>query len=433
MFPIIFGLIVAKFIKALATWRLERGATVGLIQLLLGSRSLVSSMMTPWKLRSVTLVVPLLVFLWIMNPVGGQTSLRVVAKKAQYTTVDAPFYYLDLSTSAYTPILIMNPQFNTVATQAFNTALFSPTSSKNGTQDIFGNLQIPMIEHLKLERSPNSEGWYSTMGFNLSGMEAAFADAAEINQGPVEPMYVSLVGLPFKRGEVAALTQMNQTNMTTKLDKIKNDLFGDDLVNTRSLFSFETSYFYTNCSLRQVSINGPEFDYDNYTSVRKTTWPNSTAVVSNKQGLTMSYDKAHTFNSTTPRRIGFESWLADEDLQPSVSEAWCDLTTTYVEVQAYCSSEANCTISRIRDSLRQHPPSVISALDGITIPGETNMPNYGRQVAQEYADYQDQVAAAFFKAFVQSSGTSPHGPQTLTPLESCEYRTSVKRISITNG
>lgn len=121
---------MAKFLKAFATWKLERGTTVGLMQHLLGSRSLVSSIMTPIKLRMATYLVPLLVLMWILNPIGGQTSLRVVSKQSNITDLSTPFHYLDVLRSDHSG----NAADIDVINVNFNTALSSPVSAKNGSQ-----------------------------------------------------------------------------------------------------------------------------------------------------------------------------------------------------------------------------------------------------------------------------------------------------------
>lgn len=121
---------MAKFLKAFATWRLERGTTVGFMQHVLGSRSLVSSIMTPIKLRMTTYLVPLLVLMWILNPIGGQTSLRVVSKQSNITDLATPFHYLDVLRSDFSgPAAITD-----VINNNFNAALSSPVSAKNGSQ-----------------------------------------------------------------------------------------------------------------------------------------------------------------------------------------------------------------------------------------------------------------------------------------------------------
>jgi hypothetical protein len=81
IFPILFTMISAKLIKSLANWKLERGSTVGHIQHLLGSRSLVSSVVTPIRIGAAGLFVPVLIMVWAMKPLGGQLSLRVVSGK----------------------------------------------------------------------------------------------------------------------------------------------------------------------------------------------------------------------------------------------------------------------------------------------------------------------------------------------------------------
>ena len=124
---------MAKFLKAAANWKLERGATVGLIQHLLGSRSLVSSVMTPIKLRTTTFLVPLLVLMWVFNPIGGQTSLRVVSQKSNTTRVDTPFHYLDMQSSS-PATETLGDQVADLVNVDFNSALSSPVSSKNGSQ-----------------------------------------------------------------------------------------------------------------------------------------------------------------------------------------------------------------------------------------------------------------------------------------------------------
>lgn len=134
IFPIVFALIMAKFLKAYANFRLERGATVGLIQHLLGSRSLVSSVVTPVKLRTSSFLVPLLILMWILNPIGGQTSLRVVTKESNYTVLDTPFHYIDVQASGFVDYTIFMNSPGNLVSGIMNAALSSPASAKNDSQ-----------------------------------------------------------------------------------------------------------------------------------------------------------------------------------------------------------------------------------------------------------------------------------------------------------
>jgi hypothetical protein len=133
-FPIVFALIMAKFLKAYANFRLERGATIGLIQHLLGSRSLVSSVVTPVKLRMSSFLVPLLVLMWLLNPIGGQTSLRVATKDSENTVIETPFQYVDVHASRYLPDNDYQRDSTNLISALMNAALSSPMSSKTSTQ-----------------------------------------------------------------------------------------------------------------------------------------------------------------------------------------------------------------------------------------------------------------------------------------------------------
>ncbi|KAK6439819.1 hypothetical protein LTR95_003959 [Oleoguttula sp. CCFEE 5521] len=423
IFPILFGLITVRFIKALANYKLEKGATVGSIQHLLGSRSLLSSITTPLKLGLINCLVPCIVLLWILNPIGGQLSLRVVSVASNYTIVPSQILYLDRSAQDFTPVNMPWAPFITAMGSAFNTALFSPSSSKNGTQDVFGNIQIPMIEPLIAKQTADVDGWYTTVGRNISKVEAALLDA--IDQ-PAEvdfiPIYSSLYGLPWTRNDTSTFEQSNIQNTTlTKAERIKSDLFGSDVINTKSTFNIETSYMHLDCSLDAVIIDNKDITEEDYESAVKTSWSNGTDVVTNGQGLTIKYDKSHSMNSTRPRLIGLESWLpATDDTnhllsgpQLSLSQAWCNMSTTYVEAEVYCSTNSNCTVARLRPSRRDNPSPVLSPFDSITwLKGHDFDPD-----DESYQRYLNTIAETFFDMFVSATGNASHGVSSLTPLE----------------
>ena len=46
-----------------------------------------------------------------------------------------------------------------------------------------------------------------------------------------------------------------------------------------------------------------------------------------------------------------------------LSEAWCDITTTFIEVEAHCLNGLNCTIARVRESTKAKHNSNLTRLD----------------------------------------------------------------------
>ncbi|KAI5360678.1 hypothetical protein Slin15195_G085940 [Septoria linicola] len=433
IFPIIFVLIISKFIKAIANWKLEKGATVGHIQHLLGSRTLVSAIFTPFKLRRFSPLVPLLIIVWTANPLGGQLSLRAVSSAANITTIDTPYIYLSPLAAIDLRALpdFSGDIYNRAIEGAFNTALMSPATSKNGTQDIFGNVQIPMLEHLSLHQSPDSDGWYYTSQRNFTGPLAALAHAVDLPER-IQPLYVSITGIPFKpRLSAPPAEGSNTTQLSdydSKLQAVKHALFGEDVVRTSLQFSMESSYMFSNCTFQPLSFTG-DVSYDNVTDARKDNFFNSTTgVVNNTRGFSIAYDSEHSINSTLPRSIGVESWIAQDvggveaaRTVGTISEATCEITTSYVEAQVFCITDTNCSVAAIRESKLPNRPKEQTALDGISYLGAGLLTDSGEDNLAQFLGYANNTAPVFFRNFVRSTGIEDHGMMQLGPLESYFY------------
>ena len=147
--------------------------------------------------------------------------------------------------------------------------------------------------------------------------------------------------------------------------------------------------------------------------VLSSRFPNgSSEVSSNQRGLIISYDSNHTLSSTSPRRIGIESWLTHTNPDPStggelgdMSQAWCNISTTYVEASVHCYSGSNCTVSRIRPSRKASAfPSYLSVLDGISTPSDwlqySPEQAAGSGMINSFYYYPVRVAGKFFDTMV---------------------------------
>lgn len=97
-----------------------------------------------------------------------------------------------------------------------------------------------------------------------------------------------------------------------------------------------------------------------------------------------------------------------------LSEAWCNLTTTYVEVQAFCTNELNCTVSKLRRSQAPHPDPIFTVFDGIQTSDFQSPNEYSDQTL---ADYDADSTSYWFSYFVNSTSSSMHGPHDQVPLE----------------
>lgn len=150
-----------------------------------------------------------------------------------------------------------------------------------------------MLEELK-DWSADSDGWITTMDPNIKGVTAAILDALDIPKTPQQLMYSSLLGIPITRGgtENSSLPTASADSSEEKLNQIKKDLFGPDIVSTQSLFNFETSYLYANCSLSRTMTEPSIVGYGDLGNITFTSWGISAGeTVNNGNGLTMAYNE----------------------------------------------------------------------------------------------------------------------------------------------
>jgi hypothetical protein len=193
---------------------LEVGTTVGIIESLMASRTVAGAAMLPFRLQYIYPLFPCLLVLWSLSPIGGQAALRAASTDYVISTRDRELRYLDLNK---TGVLATDSNevewlFTPINT-AFNTALLSPLDSKQSSQDLYGNLKVPMIEPLVTSSYQDQDGWYA-----LNGSTGA-------------TVYSSINGLPF-----------------SGLDASGN-----------STFYLTTSYILSNCTVSMVPNNSNNY------------------------------------------------------------------------------------------------------------------------------------------------------------------------------
>ena len=127
----------------------------------------------------------------------------------------------------------------------------------------------------------------------------------------------------------------------------------------------------------------------------------------------MDASPTHLFNTSVPRHIGFQSFAVNSQTpnQTIATEAWCDVTTTYVDVMAKCEDVSNCTAIAVRRSSVLPWPDSATALDGITYMNASALAGdelwtglYGGPVLMSQA-----TAYMFFSGFMSSAATFNKG------------------------
>ncbi|KAH7160729.1 hypothetical protein EDB81DRAFT_755356 [Dactylonectria macrodidyma] len=327
IFPIAFAAVAANLLKAVAAWKLERGISVLSLQFLLRSRTVFSAFITPLALGAISSITPLILVLWALSPLGGQSALRVVGDAPSSDLLPWRYRYLD----THSRMLQTGPRTSAGAeilpaiVGAFTTALGTPADIKAASQDAFGNIKIPMVEAYLESNRTRVNGWYDL-------------------DGDTNITYSAISGLPIEVSDGLGLRGNHS-------------------------FKMETSYMYTNCSVSHFTPKNSSF-----WSAYLTSHPMF------NNGRTMVFQTTSPFHSTfnaTPQELVFTSFS-----MPVVANATCSLKTSFVEVDVKCHL-SDCSAKRIRPVARPDNVTALSVLDGVDPDGNLTFSNLQRDAFLE--------------------------------------------------
>ncbi|KAI1056593.1 hypothetical protein LB507_001444 [Fusarium sp. FIESC RH6] len=136
-----------------ARWKLEKGATLGLLEQLIGSRTVGSTFTTQIGLGRFNLLGLVLLLLWAFSPLGSQAALRALDSKLE--PVNSTSNVLYFSTDAENQLasdLPISPQSSLDDSRAMGhiknmfAALFLTSEErKTDPMDLWGNVKIPNL------------------------------------------------------------------------------------------------------------------------------------------------------------------------------------------------------------------------------------------------------------------------------------------------
>ncbi|KAF2268966.1 hypothetical protein CC78DRAFT_565078 [Lojkania enalia] len=318
VFPILFAAIVGQTMHAIAHWRLENGERMKILDQLLGSTGLFSTIITQLKFRNVGFVGAALITLWILSPIGGQASLRILDFSS--ITYSRPRILFSMDRNAtYQPseeilLGVDEGMSRYISSSLFVSAMASTKDVQQSGMDSWGNLKIPMLERLPF--IPDSDGW-TTIDRSLN------------------VTYSSLIGVP--------VSNISADRSTT--------------------FSLESWYWTFDCPiLFRPTFSDPRKDFlipgENITKEDRLSegWKVS---ISSAWALSTPYSRRVIYESDSniTRRPFYYRGYDDEDAGSSAAtRADCYMSTSFVEVAASCAGK-NCTVTRMRPSTRPHPPA----------------------------------------------------------------------------
>lgn len=137
-----------------ASWKLENGASIGMLEQLNASRSLLGTMTAFAQIRSFNVISIGLVFLWCLSPLGGQALLHILTMTEKSTQKTTYVSYINTRGDRSPGTADgWSSQFNAL----YGASLLAPTTVKQSAVDSWGNVKIPYQS--RIPGPSDSDGW----------------------------------------------------------------------------------------------------------------------------------------------------------------------------------------------------------------------------------------------------------------------------------
>lgn len=347
-FPIAFAAVTGRAAVKFATWKLERGTSLGLLEQLMNSRTVASAFISPLQLRSFNFVSLGLITLWCMSPLGSQSVLHIFSAPVVPIETTGPVTYFNLRQQSWAaPGTNLERGFFNGYSMTFGASLLAPTSVRSGAMDLWGNPRIPYFSSLQSSGAkPTSDGWL------------------QIPASQFTPAYSSLFGLPL-RGMPFGNTTVNVE--TTYIE------FECGNLSTTANPSTATTYIPTD----MISPTGPFLSYlpvdinDNWALGYQG--PNAVSYIDNTSTTFVlplncpdCLPKNLTGNSLQAGTLLYQEF----DDGSNVTSVYCVPSQVYVESTILCQRTSNdqiCQVIAQRPSLLPHQPTELSYLSFLPI------------------------------------------------------------------
>ncbi|KAM0553173.1 hypothetical protein ACHAPJ_007460 [Fusarium lateritium] len=364
VFPILFASVVGRMIYETARWKLEKGATLAILEQLIGSRTVGSALLTQINLCKFNLLGFGLLILWALSPLGSQSALRMLRTRLQPVLEPSQIlHYTTYAQSAFTRTLITSAsgvdQAN--ALEAFlqtmyTSLLLAPVTAKTSVMDTWGNVKIPRLE---VDGSAGgSDGWYN------------------VSRNPEPDSYSALAGLPVanvSRGNVTFSLESSYIDLRCNKLELMNETVGVvpsfNWTHSGTTGSNEIKLRngtwhgkYTDADVRTQWVIAVDRFVDEHWNVHEHKAPSELQ--------TPQVFENDTDLDVTPARFLFSASFRNSAAQyiPTLNaHTTCHAVQQYVESRVSCSrvnpkSPQNCSVTAQRFSRKKNPPEGVTMI-----------------------------------------------------------------------
>jgi hypothetical protein len=342
LFPICFAAIAGRATVRYATWKLEKGTTLGYLEQLMGSRTVASTLTTQLQLRSFNWIGFGLIIIWALSPIGGQSILHILYTPIKPVSNLVPVSYFNLRQQSYgSPNGAFKGYWYPGFAALFASSLLSPQAVKEGSSDFWGNVKIPYYSSvLSAGAVEDSDGW------------------AQISPG-ITPIYSSLFGIPLWG------ISIGNTTFTIESTYL-------ELVCTNITLSGQTTPDGPFTKTSMISPDGPFISFNTVSDVAPwaigykgldiiTARPigNSSYIYPQSCPDCLSQDYATL--ALDPGTLLYQEYSLDEN----VTSVFCTPSQAYIESSVLCSKSSTsqeCRVTAQRLSQLPHMPPEITLL-----------------------------------------------------------------------
>ncbi|EEU35712.1 uncharacterized protein NECHADRAFT_87976 [Fusarium vanettenii 77-13-4] len=332
-FPIIFALTVGRLVYERARWRPEKGATLGSLEQLIGSRTFGSTIVTLRHHRaSITLSI-VLVLVWTLSPLGAQSMLRMLESRLEPRVQDSTVIHFDTDAPTQQSCMMPSTRDGSAGLAAmvsyvrtmFGAVLLSPSTTKLDSMDIWGNFKVPILNSASISvgnKTFHLESSYVDLSCSNISKSATFTQDVTFD-------WQNWNSFPLQNGTWYGFNTSSTLDRSSAPWAIALDRFVDDFWSGFGVHSHRSKQ-------------------NMY--CRPALFKNETGI---DAGLSRLYFQA---------KLG-----ASEALSSAGLTAYCDVHQRYVESRVTCrpsdmGGQQNCSVTAQRASQRSHPPDSISHL-----------------------------------------------------------------------
>jgi hypothetical protein len=306
--PIIFAAIVAQSLKALATYKVERGVQLFTLEQLLGSNSVASAVKQPFFLRRFDMTAIVLLLLWGLSPLASQAMLRMSEPATGTAQNQTTIYFVDTTVTnpSFKPGGASAPLRNAI-TSVFSAAVLPRGKQEPVHMDAFRYPIIPNLHRLaEFDNTTNGtdgKQWYTV------DVDEKLAD--------VSTLYSSPLGIPY-------MPLPNTNNGTYS-------------------FILRSSYWIFDCQdIQRGTIQ----------NITATTGANFLKSAGGTLYMDMSMNKSNA-DAAPEGRLIFASLISNGvgvDASPNNTFAWTDCWygQVFVVSDVFCDDRVNTTDCKVR-------------------------------------------------------------------------------------